>query len=108
MPQITLDKIDRKILATQPELASRALDNAKYFTDLMGMKPAESAIIPVVVNENKKALALSKMLEENGFLVSAIRPPTVPENTARLRFAFSALHEKKQIEEVVALMKGAI
>lgn len=97
-----------KIMQKEPALAKRALENAKYFTDLMGMQPAQSAIVPAIVKENEKALTLSKKLEENGFLVSAIRPPTVPENTARLRFAFSALHEKAQIEAVAALVKDSV
>ena len=55
--------------------------------------------------EVKIALAAAALLEERGFLVAAIRPPTVPENTARLRFAFSALHEKAQIEAVAKIIK---
>jgi 8-amino-7-oxononanoate synthase len=45
------------------------------------------------------------MLEGHGYLVVPIRPPTVPPNTARLRFAFSAQHEAHHIEHAAALLK---
>lgn len=94
-----------KVMRDEPKLGEKALKNARYFTTLLDMKEAESAIVPLVVNENEKALKLSALLEEKGFLVAAIRPPSVPENTARLRFAFSALHTEKDIEAVVAVLK---
>jgi 8-amino-7-oxononanoate synthase len=93
------------IIASDAELTKRPLANAQYFTSLLGIKEAESAIVPIVLKENDKAVAASALLEEQGFLVTAIRPPTVPENTARLRFAFSALHEKSQIKAVAAIVK---
>lgn len=94
-----------RLIEKQPKLGKKAIENARLFTSLLGMKEAESAIVPVIVKENDKALTLSKLLEERGFLVAAIRPPTVPENTARLRFSFSALHEKKDIEAVAKILK---
>jgi 8-amino-7-oxononanoate synthase len=93
------------IMQAQPELCAMPLAHARYFTSLLGMPQAQSAIVPLIVRDSDKALAASKILEENGFLVAAIRPPTVPENTARLRFAFSALHEKSQIEAVAKIIK---
>ena len=46
----------------------------------------------------KKTLNLSKYLFKQGYLVGAIRPPTVPLNTSRLRLAFNSSHTKKQIK----------
>jgi len=94
-----------RIMKNDPALVAKPLENARHFTSLLGMEPAQSAIVPVILKENDKALAASKLLEERGFLVAAIRPPTVPEHTARLRFAFSALHETAQIEAVAAIIK---
>jgi len=54
-------------------------------------------IVPLVVGEDNKARDLSCALEEIGFLVVAIRPPTVPEGTSRLRFAISAAHETEDL-----------
>lgn len=63
-------------------------------------------IQPVLCHSNENALRLSAALREEGFLVSAIRPPTVPEGTARLRITFSALHEEVHIDQLLdALMK---
>ena len=94
-----------KIIAREPALVKKPLQNARYFTSLLGIKEAESAIVPLMLQENDRALAASALLEDRGFLVAAIRPPTVPEFTARLRFAFSALHEKAQIETVANIIK---
>jgi 8-amino-7-oxononanoate synthase len=49
-----------------------------------------SPIVPIVVGEAQAALAAARLLEEHGFLVIAIRPPTVPRGTARLRLTFTA------------------
>ncbi len=93
-----------EILQRDENLRTKPLANAQYFTQLLGIKLAESAIVPVILEENEKALKASAMLEEAGFYVAAIRPPTVPENTARLRFAFSALYTKAQIEKAAELL----
>jgi 8-amino-7-oxononanoate synthase len=93
------------IISRDKALTEKPLAHARYFTSLLGLPEAQSAIAPVILKENDKALAASALLEARGFLVAAIRPPTVPEHTARLRFAFSALHSKKQIEQVVAIIK---
>ncbi|MDX2073755.1 MAG: aminotransferase class I/II-fold pyridoxal phosphate-dependent enzyme [Alphaproteobacteria bacterium] len=93
-----------ELLENDAELCARPFANAIYFTQLLGIKEAESAIVPVILEESEKALAASEFLASHGYYVAAIRPPTVPENTARLRFAFSALHTREQIEKVAALL----
>jgi 8-amino-7-oxononanoate synthase len=62
---------------------------------------AVTAIHPVVLGSEARALAASRALEERGFLVSAIRPPTVPAGTARLRVTLSAAHEESQVDALV-------
>jgi 8-amino-7-oxononanoate synthase len=56
-----------------------------------------SPIVPVVLGDEELALKVSAGLLEQGLLVPAIRPPTVPEHTCRLRIAFSALHTPEQV-----------
>lgn len=94
-----------KIMRSEPERLQKPLENAKLFTSILGIPEAGSAIVPLILGENDKAVTASALLAENGFLVAAIRPPTVPENTARLRFTFSALHMKEQIEKLCSIIK---
>ncbi len=93
------------IIATEPERVAKPLQNATRFTSLLGLDPASSAIVPVLLEENDKTLAASQLLEERGYIVAAIRPPTVPENTARLRFAFCSLHETADVEAIATIVK---
>jgi 8-amino-7-oxononanoate synthase len=58
-------------------------------------------IQPVILGDEARALAASRALERQGFLVAAIRPPTVPAGTARLRVTFSAEHEEAQVDALV-------
>ena len=58
-------------------------------------------IQPLLIGEDGEALAMSQRLRERGFLISAIRPPTVPEGTARLRITFSAAHEPEDIDRLI-------
>ncbi|GJD93816.1 aminotransferase class I/II-fold pyridoxal phosphate-dependent enzyme [Methylobacterium iners] len=86
------------IVEDEPERAVRPLTLARRFTARLGLPEAESPIVPVLVGEAEAALALSAALEARGFLVVAIRPPTVPAGTARLRVAFSAAHGEDQVD----------
>jgi len=62
------------------------------------MLPSNTAIQPVMVGDNRKALELAERLAERGLLVPAIRPPTVPPGTARLRVTLSATHQLEDVE----------
>jgi len=95
-----------RILRDDPALQARPLENARLFTRALGRALAQSAIVPVVVGQAERALAASALLEANGLLAVPIRPPTVPTGTARLRFAFSALHEAEPIERAASLLRG--
>ena len=65
------------------------------------LMPSESAIQPLVLGDEQRALAFSHALQEQGFLVSAIRPPTVPKGSARLRFTLSASHSSGDIDRLL-------
>jgi 8-amino-7-oxononanoate synthase len=93
------------ILKDDERLVRQPLENARRFTAALGREPAQSPIVPVIVGEPETALAASAMLEAHGFLVVPIRPPTVPPGTARLRFAFSAMHEADDVERAAALLR---
>ena len=93
------------ILAAAPDLAQAPLRKARLFTGLMGLPEAQSAIVPLVLGSAEAALEASARLEEAGFLVVAIRPPTVPAGTARLRFAFCAGHADADIAQLAAALR---
>jgi 8-amino-7-oxononanoate synthase len=80
------------LIETHPALTAKPLVKARLFTRRLGLPDAQSPIVPVIMGEADTALAASAALEAQGFLVVAIRPPTVPEGTARLRLAFNAEH----------------
>ena len=61
-------------------------------------------IQPLLLGDAKQALCVSQRLREQGFLISAIRPPTVPEGTARLRITFSALHEEEHVDRLLTAL----
>lgn len=95
------------ILEDEPARCARPLLLARRFTQAAGLPPPASPIVPVIVGAPERALALSKALEHAGFLVVAIRPPTVPAGTARLRFTFSAAHEEAQVDALAQAFIGA-
>lgn len=65
-------------------------------------------IVPVILGEEAQALSLARKLEEEGFCAVAIRPPTVPTGTSRLRLAVSALHRKEEIDQLAdAIIRNA-
>ncbi|HEX6708612.1 MAG TPA: 8-amino-7-oxononanoate synthase [Albitalea sp.] len=69
-----------------------------------GLMPSDTAIQPLVVGENAAALALMARLWDQGLWVPAIRPPTVPAGTARLRITLSAAHEDADVERLIAAL----
>lgn len=71
------------------------------FAEKMTLAKPDAAIVPLHVGAEDKALALAAHLRDAGFLVPAIRPPTVPAGTARLRFTFSAAHEAAQVDALL-------
>ncbi|HEX7886415.1 MAG TPA: aminotransferase class I/II-fold pyridoxal phosphate-dependent enzyme [Phenylobacterium sp.] len=93
------------IIENQPELVAAPLGNARAFASALGLPEAQSPIVPVIVGEAQAALSASKGLEEQGFLVVAIRPPTVPAGTARLRVAFSAGHSQTDVADLVRAVR---
>ncbi|MFZ1722720.1 MAG: 8-amino-7-oxononanoate synthase, partial [Dokdonella sp.] len=60
------------------------------------------------IGDSARALVVSARLEASGFLVPAIRPPTVPEHSARLRVTLSAGHEESDVERLLAALSSAM
>jgi 8-amino-7-oxononanoate synthase len=98
-----LDLIER-----EPERLALPVAKAQAFTRAAGLPLAQSAIVPVVIGEAAAALAASQLLEAEGYLAVAIRPPTVPEGTARLRLSFSAAHPDAEIARLAGIVRTRI
>jgi 8-amino-7-oxononanoate synthase len=83
----------------------RVLAHARRVHGVLGLPgTATSPILPVILGSEERALAASRALEERGFLVSAIRPPTVPAGTSRLRVTLSATHNEAQVDALIAAL----
>lgn len=95
------------IVQREPELRRRLHDNCRYLR--LGLAThgvhasgnAESHIVPVVIGEPAATMAVGRSLADQGFLVGAVRPPTVARGTSRLRITVSAAHTAEQIDAFV-------
>jgi 8-amino-7-oxononanoate synthase len=96
------------VIAADTALSGEPLRKARLFTAALGLPPAESPIVPLVFGAPEAALKASAQLAASGFLVTAIRPPTVPAGTARLRFAFSAAHADADIARLTDVISGQL
>jgi 8-amino-7-oxononanoate synthase len=72
----------------------------------LALMPSETPIQPLVLGSAERALTWSRALEARGILVTAIRPPTVPEGSARLRITFSAAHSEADVDSLLAALEG--
>ncbi len=86
-------------------LSKKTLENAEYFCKLMNLPKPQSAIVVIITYDALKTLQIANEIQEKGFLVSAIRPPTVESNKSRLRITFSSKHKKCQIEKLARVLK---
>ncbi len=67
-----------------------------------------SQIVPVIIGDSRKTLSIAEKLREQGFWVNAVRPPTVPPGTARIRFSFTAAMERKDLVSLPSLLSSAV
>jgi len=98
------------ILAREPQLGQTLLNRAELFRSALRKNGfntgiSESQIVPVIIGENKDALRMADAMNEHGILVSAIRPPTVPRGTARLRFSITLAHTEQDLAHTADLLK---
>jgi 8-amino-7-oxononanoate synthase len=98
-----LDLIER-----EPGYAALPVQKAKAFSKRAGLSAAQSPIVPVVIGEEEATLAASRMLSDEGYLAAAIRPPSVPAGTARLRLTFTAQHPDDAIVRLADIVRDKI
>ena len=104
-------------IRTEPQRRARVRMLAERFRSQINMRltrkvPATSIagvpIVPVIVGNNRRVIQLAGMLRERGFYVPAIRPPTVPAETARLRVCISAGHSEEDIDRLVIAISSVM
>jgi 8-amino-7-oxononanoate synthase len=96
------------LIEREPDYVEKPLRKARLFARALNLPEPCSAIVPLILGDTDAALAAALALEEDGFLVVAIRPPTVPQGTARLRFAFTAQHPDSEIERLAASVRSRV
>ena len=74
----------------------------------LALMASDSPIQPMVIGDSRATLELAARLQRKGFLVVAIRPPTVPEGTARLRITLSATHQPAQLDALLDVIVAAV
>jgi 8-amino-7-oxononanoate synthase len=99
------------VVATADELRAELQEQAWLFRTRLaslGLDTCASStqIVPLVTGASDAAVALSRALEDAGVLSVAIRPPTVPPGTARLRFSLTALHRDVDLERALAAVQA--
>lgn len=102
------------LLERNPEKYMGALrENTRYMKEKLreagiSSLPGDTSIIPIIMGEEEKAMELSRKCRENGLLLSAIRPPSVPAGTSRIRLTVTAAHTKEEIEKAVEIIKESM
>ena len=100
------------ILEEEPERVARLRGNTRLFCEALeeaGVKAASaSAIVPIVIGDEGRAMAVAQRLYEEGIFLSAIRYPTVARGSARLRAALMATHTEGELKEAAEKIARAI
>jgi 8-amino-7-oxononanoate synthase len=93
-------------IANEPERRQRLLARGRYLRERLGLA-GDSPIIPIVIGENERAVAVARGLQAAGFDVRAIRPPTVPAGTARLRVTVNQGLSEEVLDRFVEALAAA-
>jgi len=80
----------------------------RVFTETLGIEGSGSQILPVPVGDNGRAVRIAARMRAEGFDIRAIRPPTVPEGTARLRIAITLNVDRPMIARMLERLKVAM
>lgn len=101
------------VLRSDPGIGARLLDTAARFRAVLSRAQLDtmqsaSHIVPVAVGNNARVLDIAARLRSAGILVAAIRPPTVPQGSARLRISLSAAHDAGDLDRAAGLIVEAV
>src|SRR5690606_11274491 len=90
-----------------PERRELALALAVRLAEGLDVPPPAACVVPAVIGEPEPALELAAALRRAGYLVPAIRPPSVPPGTSRLRFTTTADHSPEDVDGAIAALMDA-
>lgn len=98
-----------QIIQNEPRHLHNLHNNISYFKQCcadasLPIENSETAIQPMIIGDDYETLQISQALFERGFLVTAIRPPTVPEGSSRLRITLSAKHTHDHIDQLIDVL----
>lgn len=101
------------LVKTEPQLRLDLHQKVAFFKKQLrknGIKddPGPSQIIPIMIGDSAKALAIAEELQKNHIYVKAVRPPTVPEGSARLRFSITRHHQEPDLKKCAQLLSKAL
>lgn len=107
--QVATLQMALQVIRQADDLRARLQRNIRRFCDGASSLPfqrlvSNSAIQPLIIGENQAALTLAATLREQGFWLTAIRPPTVPPGSARLRITLSAAHSDHDIDRLLEVL----
>ncbi|MDX1631811.1 MAG: 8-amino-7-oxononanoate synthase [Thermoanaerobaculia bacterium] len=105
IPVVVAARAALRVRAGEPELVERLFRHLERFREGTGI-PSDSPIVPVVLGTEEEALEAAERLFEEGLFVPAIRPPTVPVGTSRLRIALSAAHSEEEVERLIGAVNA--
>jgi 8-amino-7-oxononanoate synthase len=94
-----------EVMQREPDRAENVRKRAHQCCEALGLPYHATPIVPLLLGDASRALEAADALKKHGIFVSAIRPPTVPPNTARLRFSFSAEHTQADIAKLVQALR---
>lgn len=101
-----------ELLEAEPFRRQVLLENAAYFRSELAARGLEirscSQIVPLIVNETERCVAVSNRLIESGFWVLPIRPPTVPAGQARLRFSLTYNHNREILQDLLGQLDETV
>jgi len=102
-----------EVITEEPELVATLQERAAFMNNALksaglDTMTSESQIIPLLIGDQERAVTASKGLLKEGLYVQAIRPPTVPEGTSRLRLTVMAGHTIEELDRAVTIIKGII
>lgn len=111
LPPSTLGSIDAALELVPTMDKERAIlqnmaQNFRNEVSILGMntETSETQIVPVIIGDSAEALNISNKLKEQNIWATAIRPPTVPANSARIRFTFSAAHTENDLDKLLSAL----